>query len=54
MEEELCCVTEVGTFGELDIEDPTVTKQKKKKSELDALIEASIVENASNLTAVTE
>ena len=47
--EELCTITEVGIFGELDIKDPT-KKKVKKKDELETLIESSIVTNLQNLT----
>jgi hypothetical protein len=48
-ESELCVVTEIGVFGELDIKDPTKKKVKKKSSEMEALIEAAIEENKKNL-----
>lgn len=47
--DEMSIVTEVGTFGDLDIEDPTVKKVKKSKKEIDELIQESIKENAANL-----
>lgn len=48
-------VTEVGVFGNLDIDDPTVIEAKKKKQEeLDALIESATAENLETLTAINE
>ena len=50
--EEFNIVTEVGVFGDLNIEDPTVKSVKKKNNnnyteeELDALIKESINSNA--------
>ena len=50
MSEEMTILTEVGNFGELNIEDPTVKKVKKKKTpNLDKLIEESINNNRDNL-----
>lgn len=47
---ELSYVTEVGVFGELDIDDPTVIEmKKKKKKEMDELIQEAIEENKKNL-----
>jgi len=46
--EELNIVTEVGVFGELDINDPT-KKKVKSKEEIDAMIQEAIIEN-SNIT----
>ena len=47
--EEMSIVTEVGVFGSLNIDDPTVKKVKKKDDgqdmELDSLIEAAIEHN---------
>lgn len=43
--EELNIVTEVGVFGELDINDPT-KKKVKNKDEIQKMIEESIMENA--------
>lgn len=49
--DELSIVTEVGTFGSLNIDDPTVKKIKKKKNELgvemdiDEMIRESIEHN---------
>lgn len=51
---EIGLVTEVGTFGELNMEDPTVINTKKKKTELEALIESSIDENLKNLSVISE
>lgn len=49
-DDDLYIVTEVGTFGDIDIDDPTVMKvKKKKKSELDEIIEQAIKENEENL-----
>lgn len=45
--EELSIVTEVGVFGELNIEDPT--KKKVKEKEMEALIESVNAENLRNL-----
>lgn len=49
--EELYAVTEVGVFGELDMEDPTKKKVKRKEEEEDiqAIIEAGIRANRENL-----
>jgi len=47
--EELCLLTEVGVFGELDIEDPT-KKKIKKKDDLETLIESSVKTNLDNLS----
>ena len=50
--EKLNIVTEVGTFGSLNIDDPTAVEVKKKKKgeyteeELQELINESIAENA--------
>lgn len=52
--EEMGFVTEVGTFGDLNIDDPTVKKTKKKKEDLDVLIENAIAENASNLSVLND
>ena len=53
--EELCFVTEVGAFGDLNIEDPTAKKTKKKNTEdLEALIEAANAENLSTLSSIME
>lgn len=52
--EDLSFVTEVGTFGDLNIADPTEIKTKKKQTDMEALIEASIAENLSNLTIVND
>lgn len=52
--EELGFVTEVGTFGSLNIDDPTVKDAKKKKQELEALIEAANAENLNNLTVIND
>lgn len=52
MKENLNIVTEVGVFGDLNIEDPTVTNVKKKNTdlseeELNKLIQESVRANAS-------
>lgn len=47
---DLSYVTEVGVFGSLDIDDPTVIEMtKKKKKEMDDLIQEAIEENKKNL-----
>lgn len=45
---ELSYVTEVGVFGSLDIDDPTVIEMKKKK-EMEELIKEAIENNKKNL-----
>lgn len=45
---EMSTLMEVGMFGTLDVTDPT-QKKVKTKSELDAMIENSINENAVKL-----
>ena len=49
--EELYAVTEVGMFGDLDVQDPTKKKVKKKNEEQDieAIIAAGIAANKENL-----
>lgn len=50
--EELYAVTEVGMFGELELEDSTKNKVKKKEEsqeDLEAIIEAGIAANKANL-----
>lgn len=49
--EELYAVTEVGMFGELEVEDPTKKKVKKKEEQedIEAIIEAGIAANKANL-----
>lgn len=42
MSEELKVVMEVGVFEELDIDDPTEVDTKKKKKDLEELIQESI------------
>lgn len=50
---ELSFVTEVGTFGELDIDDPTIKNAKKKKNDdIEAMIAEAITENATALTGL--
>lgn len=48
---DLNIVTEVGVFGNLDIDDPTVKKVKRKDGEtdIDDVIAEAIAENASTL-----
>lgn len=46
MDKELSVVTEVGTFGDLNIEDPTQKKVKKQNEDLEALIKEAVAENA--------
>lgn len=46
-EKELYAVTEVGTFGALNIEDPS-KKRVLKESELDELIRESAAQNLNN------
>jgi len=51
-DEGLHILTEVGVFGDLDIDNPTAKKVKNKKDEMDdidALIESAIGENSKNL-----
>lgn len=48
-EKELSIVTEVGVFGELNIEDPT-EKKIKKKSDLEETISKCIEENLNKLS----
>ena len=48
-ENNLHIITEVGTFGDLNIKDPTKKKVKKNNEELDVLIEESIKNNLINL-----
>lgn len=52
--EELNIVTEVGVFGDLNIDDPTIKKVKKQEESLDAIIESATAENLKNLEAVCE
>lgn len=49
--EELYVVTEVGMFGELDVQDPTKKKVKRKENEqdLEAIIAEGIASNKNNL-----
>ena len=48
---EMSVVTEIGVFGELDVEDPTATRVKKKKdANLEDTINEAIMENMSNLS----
>lgn len=46
---DLHVVTEVGVFGDLDIQDPTL-KKVQEKSELDQEIADAIARNRANLT----
>lgn len=49
--EEMVVLTEVGAFGDMEIDDPTVKKIKKPNQEdLESMIQEAIAENASNLT----
>lgn len=49
--EEMVVLTEVGAFGGLEIDDPTVKKVKKANEEdMEKMIQEAIAENASNLT----
>ena len=51
--ETMSVLTEVGVFGELDIDDPTAQQLKKKKQEdIDSLIQEAITENATNLSSL--
>ena len=43
-------VTEVGTFGDINIDDPTVSSVKKKNEDIEQLIAESVKENATNLS----
>ena len=52
--EELNIVTEVGVFGDLNIDDPTKKKVKKTDDEMDALIESAIASNVNNLQGICE
>lgn len=48
-EEKQVIITEVGAFGNLNIDDPTTTDVKKKKNsseDTDAMIAEAIAENA--------
>lgn len=48
--EELYVVTEVGMFGELDVQDPTKKKVKRKEEQdLEAIIAEGIAANKNNL-----
>lgn len=49
--EELYAVTEVGMFGELEVQDPTKKKVKKdnRLEDMQDIIEAAIVANRENL-----
>lgn len=50
---ELSFVTEVGVFGDLDINDPTIKNAKKKKNDnIEEMIAEAITENANNLTGL--
>jgi hypothetical protein len=48
-DQELHIVTEVGTFGDLNIDDPT-KKKLKKAQDLDAVIREATETNLNNLT----
>jgi hypothetical protein len=50
---ELSFVTEVGVFGDLDINDPTIKNAKKKKNDnIEEMIAEAITENANTLTGL--
>ena len=50
---ELSFVTEVGVFGDLDINDPTIKNAKKKKNDnIEDMIAEAITENANTLTGL--
>lgn len=50
---ELSFVTEVGVFGDLDINDPTIKNAKKKKNDnIEDMIAEAITENVNNLTGL--
>jgi hypothetical protein len=50
---ELSFVTEVGVFGDLDINDPTIKNAKKKKDvNIEDMIAEAITENANTLTGL--
>jgi hypothetical protein len=46
---ELCVVTEIGVFADLNISDPTKKKLAKADSGLEAVIEQAIEDNKKNL-----
>lgn len=46
---ELCAITEVGVFADLNISDPTKKKLSKADSGLEAVIEQAIKDNEKNL-----
>ena len=46
---EMHIVTEVGTFGSLNINDPTKKKIKPEDQDIDSVIKDAIAENAKNL-----
>jgi hypothetical protein len=48
-EDELCVVTEIGVFADLNISDPTKKKLQKADSGLEAVIEQAIKDNEKNL-----
>ena len=48
-EQEVCIVTEVGTFGDLNIVDPT-KKKVRKMDDLEEIIREATEENSRNLT----
>lgn len=47
---DLHVVTEVGVFGELNIDDPTKKKVKKANESLDDVIAEAVQENLNNLS----
>jgi hypothetical protein len=49
-DDKLYYVTEVGVFENIDIDDPTAVElEKKKKEEMEKLIEEAIEENKKNM-----
>lgn len=48
MDNNYSVVTEVGTFGDVNIKDPTV-RNVEKENDMDELIKQSIKENSQNL-----
>lgn len=50
MDNDYSAVTEVGTFGDLNIKDPTEKDIKKKDKSVEELITESVQENKENLT----
>ena len=51
--ENLHILTEVGVFGDLDVDDPTAKKVNRNKNDdvdIDALIDSAIEDNMNNLS----